>query len=121
LSCADATRENAPSCSCKTGFYDNAVATCASCSHPCSSCTTDATTCSACVNNTNRGSFPACACNAGFYDDGTNCLACDNTKCATCSGAEDSCIISCNAGCDTCDKMGTCNSCSEGTFLNSLG
>jgi len=78
LTCSDLTRNTTPSCGCKTGFYDNGVATCPSCSHPCSTCTTSATTCSACVNTNNRVSFPSCACNVGFYDDGTNCLACNN-------------------------------------------
>ena len=72
--CFDATRENTPLCGCKTGFYENGVDTCPSCSHPCSACTNSATTCSACVNSNNRGNSPACACNDGFYDDGTECL-----------------------------------------------
>jgi hypothetical protein len=67
-------RENAPECTCPTGYYDSGVEDCTLCQDVCTECT-GYNQCTACKNSDMR-SGPQCECPEGYYDaaDGEGCI-----------------------------------------------
>ncbi|KRX02562.1 Insulin-like growth factor binding protein, N-terminal [Pseudocohnilembus persalinus] len=132
--CSDINRENAPTCNCKDGYYDDGEnAECLKCPEQCLTCSS-ATECIICAvlplpgieyqPYENRYETPDCKCKSGFFlDQFKKCEPCQY-PCKECQGAADQCTscsltdnnklppsCSCNTGYYISESQNTCLKC----------
>ena len=92
-------------CECDAGFVGDG-ATCDACASPCSECSFNTTTCTACLNANAEVVDGTCVCKEGYVGNGATCTAC-TSPCATCVDTPSKCTscISNNASVvsDTCE------------------